>query len=132
MNPSSNLQPHSFLPFLLNRNVNLLPPSVADGGGPELKGVEWIYHYSENVFAHRGVTMKSKNKVGVGFLRQITVIRFGSFPRSLTDRYVGENGLWGQTETKIHCVERLYVPAFHYVLPSFGPRWSCPAPSDLK
>lgn len=83
MNPGSNLQPRSFLPFLLNRNVNLLLPSVADGGGPELKGVEWIYHFSENVFARRGVTMKSKNKVGVGFLRQITVIRFGSFPMSL-------------------------------------------------
>lgn len=58
--------------------------------------VKRIYHHTtESVFAHRGVTVNTWNKEGVGFLRQITVIRFGSFPRSVTDRYAAENGLWG-------------------------------------
>lgn len=70
---------------------------------------------------------------GGGFLRQITVIRFGSFPRSVTDRYAGENGLWGLTKTEMHCLERLHVPAFHYVF-TIASRafWSCPAPSHFK
>lgn len=61
----------------------------------ELAGVERIYRYNASAFAHRGVTVNMRNKMGVGFLRQITVIGFGSFPRSVMDRYAGENGLWG-------------------------------------
>ncbi|KAG7243026.1 hypothetical protein INR49_016792 [Caranx melampygus] len=62
--------------------MNLSPCSMAVGGGMELQGVERIYHYAKSVFAHRGVTVNMQNTVGVGFLRQITVIRFGSFPSS--------------------------------------------------
>lgn len=75
--------------------MDLWPRSVAAGGGMELQGVERIYHCAKSVFAHRGVTVNMQNTVGVGFLRQITVIRFGSFPRSLMERYAGINGLWG-------------------------------------
>lgn len=78
-----------------------------------MEGVERIYHYTERVFAHRGVRVNMRNEEGVGFLRQITVIRFGSFPRSVMDRYARENGLWGLSETEMHCRERLHVPAFH-------------------
>ncbi len=81
--------------------MNVLPLSVAAGGGLESDCVERIYHYTtESVFAHRGITVNTWYEEGVGFLRQITVIRFGSFPRSVTDRYAGENGLWGLLEQR--------------------------------
>lgn len=57
MKEELHFQPSTRLPFLLSRNMNLLPPSGPGGGGLELESVERIYHYTENVFAHRGVTV---------------------------------------------------------------------------
>lgn len=116
-NPDSDPPAGSFLLFLLNIFMNLLPQSVAAGGGLVSEGVERIYHCAaESAFAHRGVTVNMWNKVGVGFLRQITVIRFGSFPRSVTDRYAGESIPFGDRLKQRCIVWRPHVPAFHYVL----------------
>lgn len=78
---------------LLNRNINLLWWSAAVGGELERQGVERIYHHCESASAHKGVVVNMRNKVGVGFLRQITVIGFGSFPRSVMDRYAEKRPL---------------------------------------
>lgn len=95
--------------------------SIAVGGGLVLEGVERIYHYTESVFGHRGFTVNMRNKKGVDFLRQITVIRFGS----VVDRYARENGLWGRSKTDAIVWKRLQVPAFHHILLSLLWHFAC-------
>lgn len=106
----------SLFPFALKRNMDLLLPKAADGGGSELKEVERIYHNTKNVLAHRDVTVNMQNMVGVCFLRQITVIRLTCFPG-----WWKTNSIWRrkwpcrESETETHCLKILYVLVFNHI-----------------
>lgn len=99
--PDCDPQPDSFLSFPRNRNMNLLRrvELLGDGWVSEKKDLS-----TRRKCLHTGASLWAcwTGAEGWGggfcFLKQITAIRFGSFPMSVIDRYAEEKAFGGSVK----------------------------------